>query len=137
MIMNMLLNHWLCCPWNIKSKTITTVLSISMWVKWEMNWPSVLLTMMMLLNLQYCSCSFKNEKSFNGIVKNNHTPKFNSVRDEFTSSADDNEHAPDEPILFIRNGKWTNENKWNHSNLNTFSDPVKWELNCPPVLMTM
>ena len=65
--------------------------------------------MKMLLNLQYCSCQFKNEKSFNGIVENNHTPKFNSVRDEFTSRADANEHAPDEPILFIRNGKWTNE----------------------------
>ena len=31
------------------------------------------------------------------------------MRVEFTSSADDNEHAPDEPILFIRNGKCTNE----------------------------
>ena len=65
--------------------------------------------MMMLLNLQYCSCPFKNEKSFNEVVENNHTPKFNSVRDEFTSSADDNEHAPDEPILFIMNGKCTNK----------------------------
>ena len=31
------------------------------------------------------------------------------MRDELTSSADDNEDAPDEPILFIRNGKNTNE----------------------------
>ena len=55
--------------------------------------------------------SNKNEKSFNGIVENNHTPRFNSVRDEFTSNAFDNEDTPDEPILFIKNGKCTHETK--------------------------
>ena len=67
--------------------------------------------MKMLPSLQYCSYPFKYEKSFNKMVGNNHTPKFNSVRDEFTSNAFDNENAPDEPILFIKNGKCTNENK--------------------------
>ena len=69
--------------------------------------------------------SIQNEKSFIGTVENNKTPKFNSVRIEFTSSADDNEDAPDEPILFIKNGKCTNETKRNHSNLNSFSNPMK------------
>ena len=35
------------------------------------------------------------------------TPKFNSVSDEFTFSADDNEDAPDEPMLLITNKKCT------------------------------
>ena len=69
--------------------------------------------------------SNKNEKSFNGIVENNHTPRFNSVRDEFTSNAFDNEDTPDEPILFIKNEKCTNETKRNHLNLNSFSNLMK------------
>ena len=68
-------------------------------------------------------------KSFNRTDENNHTPKFNSVRDELTSNAFDNENVPDEPILFIKNRKCTKENKRNHSNLNSFSDPMKSELN--------
>ena len=73
--------------------------------------------------------SIQNENSFIEIVENHHTPKFNSVRDELTFSADDNKDAPDEPILFIKNEKCTNENKSNNSNLNSFSNPVKSELN--------
>ena len=69
--------------------------------------------------------SIQNEKSFIEIVENDLTPKFNSVRDEFTSNAFDNEDAPDEPILFIKNEKCTNETKRNHSNLNSFSNPMK------------
>ncbi len=69
--------------------------------------------------------SIQNEKSFIEIVENDLTPKFNSVRDELISSASDNEHAPDDPSLFIKNGKSTNETKRNHSNLNSFSNPMK------------
>ena len=73
--------------------------------------------------------SIQNEKRFNEIVENNETPRCNSVRDEFTSNAFDNEDAPDEPILFIKNEKCTKESKRNHSNLNSFSNPMKSELN--------
>ena len=66
-----------------------------------MNSLLVPLTMKMLPSLQYCSCLFK--KSFIEMIEDNPNPKFNSVRDELNSSADDNEHAPDEPILFIKN----------------------------------
>ena len=73
--------------------------------------------------------SIQNEKSFIEIVENYLTPKFNSVRNEFTSNAFDKEDTPDEPILFIKNEKCTNETKRNHSNLNSFSNPMKSELN--------
>jgi len=67
----------------------------------------------------------KNEKCLNEIVENYHTPKFNSVRNELISNAFDNENVPDESILFIKNRKCTKENKRNHSNLNSFSNPMK------------
>ena len=73
--------------------------------------------------------SIQNEKSFIEIVENDLTPKFNSVRNELISNAFDNEDAPDEPILFIKNEKCTNETKRNHSNLNSFSNLMKSELN--------
>ncbi len=34
--------------------------------------------------------SIQNEKSLNGIIENYHTPRFNSVRNDFTSNAFDN-----------------------------------------------
>ena len=55
--------------------------------------------------------SIQNQNSFNEMVENNITSKFNSVRHELTFSADDNDDAPDEPILFIMNVKCTTENK--------------------------
>ena len=55
--------------------------------------------------------SIQNQNSFNEMVENNITPKFNSVRHELTFSADDNDDAPDGPILFIKNVKCTTENK--------------------------
>ena len=69
--------------------------------------------------------SIQNEKRFNEIVENNETPRCNSVRDELISNAFDNEDTPDEPILFIKNEKCKNETKRNHSNLNSFSNPMK------------
>ena len=44
--------------------------------------------------------SIQNQNSFNQMVENNITPKFNSVRHELTFSADDNELIPESPTLF-------------------------------------
>ena len=63
-----------------------------------MNWPSMLLTMMLFLILQYCynGMGLNNNQLF--IFKNKLTSRYNWVRDELTFNDSDNDVAPDDPI---------------------------------------
>ena len=76
--------------------TTTTTIPLPGSIQWEMNWPSVILTMNIFLILQSCSSQIKTTN------------------------------------------KWNNKTRQKTQfKQNTFSNPMKWELNSPPMLMIM
>ena len=84
-------------------------------IEWGMNWPSVLLIMIMLLMNRHCS---KWDVIWLGIMNesaSNHKfiPRSNWVRDELTFSTSDNNDAPESPMLLLMECNMITNNEWN------------------------